>query len=209
MARSSAKKEKRTKHLMAYFIVLLMVTSVLGMISMNNSDPPTQDSISYGKYHFVPHEKDNIWSVKIDNIDYYFNYFPTDVDDIYLDYNIPEKIKNSDVILFTYDSVEPELKESDESINNIEYSIFMLRRTIELNHNHYARQGLTDNVFYPDELQITCNDAKYSLPVIYFKQSNKTGISLENDCIIIEGANPTDFLKLKDRLNMDLLLQNE
>jgi hypothetical protein len=47
---------------------------------------------------------------------------------------------------------------------------------------------------------ITCDNATFYVPVIYFKKSNQTVISLENNCIIAEAYRGEDLVKVKDRL---------
>ena len=57
--------------------------------------------------------------------------------------------------------------------------------------------ALSENEF---ELPIiTCNETSTQMPVVYFKSANYTRISEENGCILVEGANSYDFLRLKDR----------
>ncbi len=47
---------------------------------------------------------------------------------------------------------------------------------------------------------ITCKNATLYVPVIYFKKSNETSITLEGNCIIAEAFRGEDFTKIKDRL---------
>ena len=65
--------------------------------------------------------------------------------------------------------------------------------------NIYLSQGMTAENEYNLPV-ITCSDATPYIPVIYFRIANQTSIYLENNCIIAEGKNGLEFLKIKDRI---------
>lgn len=66
------------------------------------------------------------------------------------------------------------------------------------------RAGFTTNNTF-DMPIITCEDATPVVPIIYFKQSNQTKVSLEENCIIVEARNNIDILRIKDRLLYSML----
>ena len=68
----------------------------------------------------------------------------------------------------------------------------------------YVRKGFTANNTYNLPI-ITCNNATFNVPVVYFKQGNATSIHDESNCIIAEASTNADFIKAKDRLLYGIL----
>ena len=66
--------------------------------------------------------------------------------------------------------------------------------------NKYIQSGKTKNTTTYNLPIITCDNATEFVPVIYFKDSNITKFTLENNCIIGESNSREGFLALKDRL---------
>ena len=67
------------------------------------------------------------------------------------------------------------------------------------NFNVFIRAGFTEENQNNVPI-ITCNDSTNFIPVIYFKSSNVTKVSIDNNCIIAEASNQADVIRIKDRL---------
>ena len=72
------------------------------------------------------------------------------------------------------------------------------------NVNIYLRKGFTQNNTFNLPI-ITCENATFAVPIIYFKQSNETKITIEDNCIIAEAINAVEILRIKDRLLYSIL----
>jgi hypothetical protein len=190
MRRSEAKAEKRKKQAMGIFIVLIMTMSVLGY--MFGKD--TAEQISYNDFKF--NRIGNRWGTKIDQSEYIFDFFPSQVENINVSEDIINRLTNSMQIDMTSD-IDSEYKEA------IALSVFELSNYLALN-NQYARVGFTQLNEY-EKPMITCIDATASVPVIMFEKSNETKVYTQGNCIIAKSKSESDFIAIKDRLLFGLI----
>ncbi len=86
-----------------------------------------------------------------------------------------------------------------DAIALLEYQMGM----VLTNYNSYLRVGFLNET--PNFPLITCDGATSFVPVIHFKASTKTQITLSNSCIIVEAKDGRDMLLLKDRLLFSVL----
>ena len=138
----------------------------------------------------------NQWSTVINNQRLVFNYFPTDVEQINLTQDITALLLN-----------KPEIDTTSELNDTFAEEIALAQYNMALtlnNLNIYVRQGLTTNNTFNLPI-LTCKEATFAVPIIHFKQSNQTKITLENNCIIAEARNNVDILRIKDRLLYSML----
>ena len=186
-----ARKEKKSKRntFLVIFIAFIMVSSVIGFLYSGETN-----KFKYKKMKFTRTE--NGWSTLINNQRLSFTYFPTEVEQIELNPEILTAISNKPEVDTT-----SELNDTfSEEIALAQYDMaFALNKM-----NIYLRQGFTTNNSFNTPI-ITCEGSTRAVPVIYFKQSNQTKISLENDCIIAEARNNIDILRIKDRLLYSIL----
>ena len=190
MRRSEAKAEKRKKQAMGIFIVLIMTMSVLGY--MFGKD--TAEQISYNDFKF--NRIGNRWGTKIDQSEYIFDFFPSQVENINVSEDIINRLTNSMQIDMTSD-IDSEYQEA------IALSVFELSNYLALN-NQYARVGFTQLNEY-EKPMITCIDATASVPVIMFEKSNETKVYTQGNCIIAKSKSESDFIAIKDRLLFGLI----
>ncbi|MBU0628566.1 MAG: hypothetical protein KKC75_05220 [Nanoarchaeota archaeon] len=182
------KKEKKSKWgmVLVIFITLIMVSSILGFI-YSSSDNTTQF-----KYNKIKFKRTNYgWSASINHKNFLFDYSPVDVEPIELSPEISSFISNKPEI----DSTSIINDTFAEEIALAEYNMNLALNKMSI----YLRSGFTANNTFNLPI-ITCDDATYSIPVIYFMQSNETKITLQNNCIIAEARNNIDILRIKDRL---------
>ena len=186
-----ARKEKKSKRntFLVIFIAFIMVSSVIGFLYSGETN-----KFKYKKMKFTRTE--NGWSTLINNQRLSFTYFPTEVEQIELNPEILTAISN-----------KPEVDTTSELNDTFSEEIALAQYDMALalnKMNIYLRQGFTTNNSFNTPI-ITCEGSTQAVPVIYFKQSNQTKISLENDCIIAGARNNIDILRIKDRLLYSIL----
>jgi len=166
-------------------IIIVMTSSVIGF--MWGRDSPS--TLKYKDFNFL--RKNNQWLLKTSNNDFIFDFFPSEVETIYISDEIKQKLRGTIEIDITYDVNST----YSEAIATAQYS---LEQNL-ISFNIYLRKGFTSNNTYNLPI-ITCNDSTDVVPVIYFKDSNQTNIFLEKNCIIAEAGSEIGFIKIKDRL---------
>ena len=180
------KKQIRRWGLML-FIVLIMIGTSFSVFLFGLS--PANEVVKHNDVKFVGNGK--MWIAKIDGKKAAFSFLPKEVEDIPVDPDIAPLIQNKIEIDATSDfnSTFKEymaLAQHQMGLTLSEYGIYM-------------RQGFTKNNTY-NLPAITCNNANPNIPVIYFKQGNSTGITLDGSCIIAEASSNQDFIRVKDKL---------
>ena len=188
-----AKKEKQSKWgmVLVLFISFIMISSILGFIY---SDTGNTGQSRYNKLKFE--RSDAGWSTTINNQRIFFDYFPLEVEDILLS---PE--------IISFLSGKPEIDTTSDFNDTFAEDIALAQYNMGLalnNMNVYLRNGFTANNTFNLPV-ITCEEATYSAPVIYFMQSNETKVSVKDNCIIAEARNNIDILRIKDRLVYSIL----
>lgn len=174
------------KKMFPLFIITVMTMSVIGLMWGGDN---TQNTLEYKDFNFI--RKNSQWSLKVNNIELVFDYFPSEIEDIPISSEIKDKLRGTIEIDIT-----------SEANSSYSKSIAIAQYNIEQNlrgFNIYIRKGHTSNNTYNMPI-ITCNDSTAIVPVVYFKDSNQTKVYIENNCIIAEGSSDADFKKIKDRL---------
>ncbi len=147
-------------------------------------------------------------------LDYGFHYSPYDVEDIYLENNIKNKILNKETIYLSFDPDTPEYVRS-RMILSI-YDIGQITGTSEGPYiyglyNINTRLALTrlstaGNFTMPTDTPIkSCKDATENVAVIEIRLGDKTKIYSEEECVIIEGTDRGEIVKAADKLTYQLL----
>lgn len=180
---------KNTKRLqqafLTFFIIMIMTTSILGFLWGRDSE----EQLKYNDKSFT--RQQSLWVAKIDGRQKSFYYFPLQVEDIHVDGGAIPAIKNAPMLYMTY-----ELNQSGAEY--IAQAIFDLDEELSSG-NIYTVKALTGENKFGLPV-VSCNNATPNVPVLYFKQENQTGISLNNNCIIAAAKTPADFLRVRDRL---------
>jgi len=188
------KREKESKKgmFLVIFIAFIMISSVFAIIFSGYNQQTT--SLKYNDIKFT--RENNQWSTNINNQKLLFNYLPTEVEQINLGPDVIFALSN-----------KPEIDTTSEINDTFKEEIALAQYNMVLalnNLNIYIRPGLTTNNTFNLPI-ITCEDASLAVPIIYFKQSNQTKITLENNCIIAEAKNNIDILRIKDRILYSIL----
>ena len=177
------KKQSKKEVWMMGFIAFILVTSILGFVWKGG--PP---KVEYNEIPFDP--EGNGWSTEIDDQKVLFNYHPEEVDYINLSQTITQRLSTVELDT-TYDLDDPYA----EHIAKVQYTMEIGLSAF----NVFIVKGFTtENEF--ERQVITCEDATPYVPVIYFKKSNQTKVSLKGDCIVAEANRGEDLVKIKDRL---------
>lgn len=182
-----------SKKVMVYFIAFIMVSSVFGIIFSGYRQRTA--SLEYNGFKFS--RENDAWAATIGGKKMYFDYYPGEVEFINVTPGIADLLKN------TYEIDATSEPESDfkDTIALLEYNMAAF---LNDNLNIYLRIGFTEDNDY-DKPVILCEDATMTVPVIYFKISNKTAVNLENNCITAEAKNDFDFIRVKDVLVYSIL----
>jgi len=109
MRKKNKKKDNKVGLLTVIVIIILMLSSIIGYVFKGNSNEKYNNS-SFSR------TDDGIWYTKINGNQFAFNYFPSDLEDINLSNEIINKIKNTNMVYFTYDPENMTLKTITEKI---------------------------------------------------------------------------------------------
>ena len=167
-----------------------MVASVLALWNREN-----ESMFKYNHNSFV--RSGNEWILKIKKADLVFNFFPADIENINISSGIINKLNET----LEIDSTSSTNDSYKEAIALAQYGLGEVLGKIS---NTYIRVGTIDKNDFNLPI-IDCKNATSSVPVLYFKKSNVTEVSLNDSCIIAEAKSEIDVLKIKDRLLYGIL----
>jgi len=180
--------DNKKKILWAAIIGFIMVSSIFGVMFYGFTNP--EEKTRYNDFTFTMTRGG--YTTEINKKRVPFSYFPTEVEELNIDKQVIDRIKNTAEIDITYDinNTYP------QQIALVEYNIEPILRDF---FNIYLRKGFTANNSYNLPI-IDCTMATQNVPVLYFRESNATKVYLENNCIIAEASRGNEFLKIADRL---------
>ena len=179
------KNNKRLNTFMAIFIAVIMVSSIAGMMWGD-----TDSQLSYNDHKFK--RTDNQIYTKIAGETYFFYYFPTDLESLNTSNELKSEIANLQMFYLTFDP-------DSESLPYIENARFDLSNDLAKTEFFFANAKTKESELYELPI-ITCENATSFVPVIYFKDGERTGFFKEGNCIIAESKTKEGFLALKDKL---------
>jgi len=136
------------------------------------------------------------WEAKINGKNAAFSFLPSEVENINMSYDIPQRLQNKFEIDSTYDLNST----SKEQIALAQHQMGLTLAT----YNIFMRKGFTANNTFNLPI-ITCKDSTLNVPVVYFRHGNATNIKVDNNCIIAEASSNADFIRAKDRLLYGML----
>jgi len=194
--RRTRSKGESIKKFMVYFMAILMVGSLFGIVFLGfrSGGSGGAASITYNDFKFI--NRGNFWSTSADGVHTLFTYLPTELELILVDDIAINRLKNLVELDITSDF-------NDTYAEGIALAQYQMGISLS-NFNIFLVQGFTrdNNVNQPI---ITCDTATPHIPVIYFKKGNVTKISLENNCILAEASTHADIIRIKDRLVYGML----
>lgn len=189
--KSDAQVEKRNKIIMGVFISVIMVGSILGIFMSDNSN--NQAELEYTNllgetYNFAIGQ--NFYVLKKGEQEIKFYYHPYDLQNLINDTGkIDQFIQRNQLILL----FDPE----DKNIVYIDLARYELSNEL-LKNNKMIIGAKTENTTSYSAIPIlSCENATQEMPFMYFKTSNESKISFDNNCLIMEG-NEFDFLRYRD-----------
>jgi hypothetical protein len=180
------RKRKRINKnsVMAIFIVIIMISSILGFVWTN---------ITTNNYEYKGHKfklQGNSFILNINNKQINTNYLPNDIENIEISKEIKLKIKNNPMLYLSFDT-------DSKNIDYMDKARFELTNELQKT-NVYAISGKTTNSTNYNIPIITCKNATTHVPVIYLKNGNTTQFSIKDNCIIAESSSKEGFIALKD-----------
>jgi len=172
------------KTLLAIFIAIIMVSSILGVMTYSN-DSSTASTLQYNGNSFDYINGKYFLELKGSN--YVFDNSPYDLKDIPVENFVLES--NKYYILFN----------PDERDSNMEY--FMQKLFLTLNSKGINVQIACDREENCDETLPVKDCDDYSF---YLKSGENTKIYKDNNCIVLEGDS-SGLNKAVDRINLEIL----
>jgi hypothetical protein len=182
----------RKEVLWSLIIVFIMVFSAFGVIFYGFATPGTK--LQYGVYKFTLTDQGFVTTVN--GKKYVFDHYPADIENVNLSAGVVEKMKGTRMVYLTYDP-------NQSAVGDIAASQFKLQSELQTI-GIYSATALTA----PNEYElpvVTCQNATPFVPVVDFRESNRTAVDLEGNCIVFDAVYGEDFSRLKDRLLYALL----
>jgi hypothetical protein len=188
------RSEKRKQTILSVIIVVIMVSSVLGIMVNRDSDPNTfeynlnNQTFKFGKYY-------NRYYLTSEYGRIYFYNLPDQLR-VNLSESISTNLKNSQMLYITFN---PE----GEDLSYIDLARLELTEEYIKNDIYFISGKIQESDKYPSLPLIDCNNATFYTPVIKFERSNITEIETEGNCIIMKGRG-LDFVRYRDLLVYNL-----
>ncbi|MBI2147354.1 hypothetical protein HYU19_02635 [Candidatus Woesearchaeota archaeon] len=179
------KKRFTMKTILAIAIAGIMAFSIIGFVWTGVLQQPA-------KYNGVRFEQvQNGWIASFDGEEASFAYHPLDVEYLNLSSGVRAALQDVKALYFTSD-IDDSLK---EGIAQASYDLTGFLQQKEV----YAVTGFTANTSFGKPV-ITCGNATAYTPVIYFRNSTGTEVTVEGSCIMVQANTPAGMAKLRDRL---------
>src|SRR3989344_3709677 len=177
---------KKAQLFIVLFIVVIMISSVIGFVYTNPNSDQNINSFNYNNFKFDL-TSNGKYQVNVNDKNFIFDYLPGDLKDIEL---LNFNLKDDKYYLITNYSEKDQ--NMDYNLNKLGYTLNLLGiKTVLACYNEEEC-----NLDLPIK---DCNNDAF-----YLKKSNINKVYLENKCIIIEG-NPVSMSKMIDKVNLKLV----
>ena len=185
------KEQTRTPKKIIYTVIIagIMIFSVIGFAATQSS----KQSQKYNDLNFKLEGQK--WATKIDGQKFSFYYLPYEVEYIRSD-NI-DTLKNARMVYLTFDP-------NQKYLQIIDLMRFELANDFS-NINIYTVQSVTSTSGLYNLPTITCSNATQFTPVMEFRESNKTEVINQDNCIILKAPSDQEFIKVKDLISYKIL----
>lgn len=163
------------KNLMVLFISLIMVTSVIGFVSLSSFE----SEYTYNGYRFV--QRADGYHVRVDRSELVFTALPGELSDANISRESAEALKRTRLIM-TSSALNSSYAKS------VAGAVYYLRNALA-GFNVYVLNGFTE----PTSLQspvITCRNATAFVPVIVFEDSNVSEVVASGNCLSVRMSSP-------------------
>lgn len=194
-SQADQKEEKKSSKTlwMSLFICAIMILSVIGFMS---NDGNSNSNLKYNNFSFSLTE-DNQWILNPKSPEkqqiMFYNH-PSEVDYINISSETSSMLADTKMIYVTSDP-------DDLFKDAIGLAEFEMKDIMEKQGVYFVYSFTKENVF--NKTIITCKNATFSVPVLYFRHGNETRISYESNCIILESESEYGILRLRDRILYD------
>ncbi len=183
-------KKKKKWNWAAIIISFILISSTFAITFFGlSSDTSTETVRKYKNYKFT--RTQDGWQTDINDKQIFFNYLPSEVETIKVDQSIIDRLR------FTPE-IDVTLSINDSNADTIALAQLQMEQILADLSLIYLRKGFDTNTSFNFPI-ITCNESP-NVPIIYFKTSLNTSISLYGSCIIAEGESSQDIIRLKDRI---------
>lgn len=186
-----ALRKERKNHaakIMAWVVAIVMVASVFGIVL----DYVTTNSLEYNGQKFTLLSNGQ-YIASIDGQRLTFYSFPTEVESVPLDKDLPALLNDAQILIVTFD---PSNK-SDQDLAVIDYIRYDL--SLKLKSKSFSAVMINDSR-YPLPL-ITCENASSYAPILLLDSTNESqsAVTRQGNCIYLTGAQQ-GLLRAYDRL---------
>lgn len=181
------------KNLIGGIIVLIMVSSILGVFQGNTL------TTKYNKFRIKQDLDANKYLIKVEGKEYSFDFHPKTVEVIPLEQDIIPLLKQGKMQYLTFNP-------DSNLISEIEYTRLNLEKLFPESFSIYLSSGVTNQTAaYAMLPLITCINATDAIKVIEIKQGNETKVYIKNNCIIWEAQDNFGLREIKERIMYGML----
>jgi len=195
----------RGADVITFIVIFVLITSIFGLYTnrpQSNQQSAPEPSFFHNEIAFYE-QSDGFFGVYLQRSDgqvqpVSFRLDPRTMDDILIETNLNQKIRNATKIYTTYN---PNL---DTSYSKVAVAIGEVTRLLPL---ITVNRAVSKNAFTEDSDPVnpdvpikTCSDATLEYPVISFEIGNQNRVNSEGFCIHVTGKNADDLILSADRL---------
>ena len=163
------------KNIVAVIISLIMITSVIGFVSLNS----LEKEYRYNGHTFT-RDQDG-YHIVVDKRELVFTYLPGDLSDVNISGNSAAALKHTRLIMASSQL-------DSASAQGIAGSVYYLRNALAP-YNIYVLSGFTNQGSRPAPV-ISCKNATIYIPVIVFEDANTSEVITAGNCIRVQVASP-------------------
>lgn len=189
---SKEQKERKTKKkffkkelIWGIFIIAIMVSSIMGFIYSGGGG--SADYTYNEEFKFTKTEQNTFIYMNVEKQVFSFRYLPYEVDHL----NISNKIVPPQIYMI----FDPEA-DNIEAIELMRYELVEDLSKLDI----FVSQGVTsENSIYSLPV-MDCESANTIAPILYFKSSNETTITENDNCVMLQARSAVDFVMIKERV---------
>jgi len=171
---------------MTYFLIFVMVASVLGAVfDFQRGEIQRYKGVKYT-------QGDTSISAKIDGKPYQFRYFPAQLERVHLDPAVGNALRSTEMVVISYNASSP----LTEALAGIQYNV---QETLQVSLDAYIQPAIVSNNSYNLPV-MDCQNATQFIPIIVLHQTNETGLWYQNNCIDARFESEADLSVLRDQL---------
>src|SRR3989344_3202647 len=178
-------RKEKAKTWIILFMVILMVGTSFSVLLFGFGG--SANSVKENGIKFTTNGE--MWLAKINGKPAAFSFLPSETASINITGQLPELAGKLEIDVTSI----PE----DKTNSSIALAQHQMGLTLS-NYNIFVRWGFTGNNSYNMPI-IKCSDHNPAVPVIMFKSSNETRISI-GECIMAEASSDLDMIRVKDKL---------